>query len=413
MPTRRLKSDRTTAPSFVQPFLRTLNQMREQEAMRPDEITDRAARLLLETFGPARESLEATFAHASVGVMADHTHYFDGFALLLSVPYGVAVAAREASGAAGRVVVGAVGQSMKSPVEDATTLEAIENPFARIAAETAANLIGGGLDMAVVPYAPPSMRSGSDAATAIATARAVDAVRSSAMPRNELLLGGSAAIEKATGSPFSVGYLLASSVLEEHNFILADTATLEALPIDLPTIERPGFALVDCALDSPSPGHSTPDRIARVSKALEALRSSAFPELESFRDLQHRDLEKALAATPRKLRPVVQHLVTENAKVQRLVMAVRKRDWQMFGALLIMSHASKGSEWGVTTDETEFIVRQAEQMSLEGIYGATHVGEVNDAVLVVGQPFSVPPFLEHLRAACLKKFDTEFATTLI
>jgi len=346
--------------------------------------------------------------------MADHTHYFDGFSLHLSVPFGVAVAVREASGSAGRVVVAPAFGNGNPLVQDASDPAGVTNPIARVAAETAANLReSGSLDMAVVPHTPISMRSGSDAATAVATARAVDAIRAGAMPANELLIGGAGAIEKVSGGPFSVGYLLASAVTEKHSFILADTATLEALPLDLPVVDRPGFALVDCAQESPSARHSTAERQERVTRAVEALRSGAFPEIESLRDLHHKDLEKALAAIPRKLRPVVQHLVSENAKVQRLVAAVRKRDWQMFGALLIMSHASKRSEWGVTTDETDFIVEQAEQMSLEGIYGATHVGEVNDAVLIVGQPFSVPPFLEHLGTACAERFDAEVPTTLI
>lgn len=388
--------------------------MREREALRPDQVTERAARLLHETFGPAREPLEVTFAHASVGVMADHTHYFDGFALHLSVPFGVAVAVREATGSTGRVVVSSADGSVPPVVQDALDSAAITDPLARVAVEATGNMEDARrLDVAVVAHVPSAMRSGCVAAVAVASARAVDAVRANGMPRNEMLLAGAAAVENVTGAPFSVAYLLASGVTEQHTFVLADTATLEALVLDVPPIERPGWALMDA---SPGPvplRRSSPERQVQAASALKALRVGAFPDLDSFRGLQHRDLERALAHTPRKLRPVVQHLVTENARVQRLVAAVRKRDWQMFGALLLMSHASKRSEWGVTSDVSDFIVKQAEQMSLEGIYGATHVGEVSGSVLIVGQPFSVPPFMERLRASCLERFEAEFVATLL
>lgn len=414
MPTRRLQSDRTTTPSFVQPFLRTLNQMREQEPLRPDRVTERASDLLQETFGPAREPIEATFAHASIGVMADHTHYFDGFALLMSVPFGVAVAVREASGKAGRVIVATSDGAPRTDPRPTERPTELEDPLARVAAQTAHQMEDADrLDLAVVSTVPPSMRAGSESAAALATARAISATTSMSFPRNALLLEGTAAVEKVTGAPFSIAYLLASGITGEHTFVLVDTATLERLELDVPTIERPGWAIVNTPPNHPSGAHSLVEKQRMAKKALEALRSNGFEDLGSFRDLQHRDLERATGAVPRRLRPVVQHLVTENAKVQRLVAAVRRRDWQMFGALLVMSHASKRSEWGIVSPESDFIVERAEQMSLEGIYGATHLGERNGAVLVVGQPFSVPPFLERTVVAYSERFETDLQVTLI
>ena len=83
-----------SSPSFVRPFLYALNRMQANEILRPVQYMDRAKMLLIDRLGMSGPIPEAAFSHGVVGLMADHTHYFEGFALGLRLRQGVAVAIR-------------------------------------------------------------------------------------------------------------------------------------------------------------------------------------------------------------------------------------------------------------------------------------------------------------------------------
>ena len=110
---------------------------------------------------------------------------------------------------------------------------------------------------------------------------------------------------------------------------------------------------------------------------------------------------------PRRYRPLVRYLVSENRHVHKLVFAIRRKDWQMFGALLLISHACRRNDWGITTPEADFIVDQVQAMTLEGLYGGRMSGR-GGSVLVVGQPFTIPEAFERIQTA----FEARFERTL-
>ncbi len=404
----RFPTDSTATPSsFVQPFLHALNRMRAQERLRPDQLTDRAHALLYERLGPAREPAEAAFAHGAIGLMADHTHYFDGFALLLSLPHGAAVALRASSSGETRIVSDQVPGMVT--ITAASDLSRLADPCVRVAAECLRRVMDDNLpvEAAVVTNLPPVIGPGRDAAVAVATTRAVLALRALAISADDLVTSEVDALEAATGAAFSNAYVQAASIIGDHAFVLVDTATLERITMDVPPAERPAWAVLGTSPVRGLRAYSDHTRKARAEEALAALLNGGFDELTSFRDLQHKDLERALTAAPRRLRPVVQYLVTENARVQRMVTAVRKQDWQMLGALLLMSHSARRSEWRATVDRTDFLVAEAEQMGLEGIYGACQLGEQPHGVLLMGLPISVVPFLDRLREGFAARFREE------
>src|SRR5690606_38106706 len=89
-----IRPGRATTPPFIQPYLEALNRIQERRALRPDEVLERARKLLDTEFGTQPVPAEAAFAHGSAGLLSEHTHYFDGFAVVKCLPFGTGVAAR-------------------------------------------------------------------------------------------------------------------------------------------------------------------------------------------------------------------------------------------------------------------------------------------------------------------------------
>ena len=395
MDPRRIKPGRGSASEFVQPLLDTLNTMRVQERLRPDQLTTRAEALLWERFGAEGGRAEAAFAHASLDIATEHTRYFDGIALLMPLQEGCAVACRSGSGRH-RVAVEESASGLEAEIGDALRL---------LCAGTDQKL-----DVAVVTSLPPIVPSGPRAPALVALTRAVSALQARTTKEADDL----AVLMDAKGPDRHVlaARLMAATPPPASGVILADTREGEFLPMDVPPMERPGLALL-------SPGELEGDIPARganrklLREIMTQLRSGGFKDLRSVREVEHRDLQRALAAVEKRHRPLLTFLITETARVQKMVIAIRRRDWQMFGALLLMSHAARVADLGLKDSGSDMIVKEIENMSLEGMYGGSRLSADSPTVLAAGQPFSVPPALERLRASFTERFDAPLTTLLL
>jgi galactokinase len=212
--------------------------------------------------------------------------------------------------------------------------------------------------------------------------------------------------------PFGMAYLMAADAGRPEYLLLVDTNTLEGLPIAAPARDEVGWGIVDVGMGPLRDASFQVKRHEMTREATDTLRRKGFPSLYSLRQLEHKDLKQALDVLPRRLRPIVRHLVTENRRVQKLVAALRRRDWQLFGALLLMSHSSLQKDWGATNELVDAVVHEAEAMSLEGIYGACMTGR-GGCVLVAGQPFSIPRCLDRAQGALKEQFDLEADVMLL
>ena len=403
MNSKRLRSERGGTPSFVKPFLHALTRMQERETLRPDQFIDRAVMLILDRFGSSKRETEAAFAHGLLGIQADHTNYFNGFALLMTLSRGMAVAVREASGNQSGVVIEGDAECYsfdlrKAPSEGELELIGLIRSVLKAVMPDAKPA----WEIAIVGSVPAGLVPTFIASVTTALSRAIEAHQSlpvDSSKRVGLLCG---AITDFLQQPFSPAYLLGSRVTSPDEFVVVDTETGEHLSLPVPEQERPGWVLIDTREETVQ--DNVGQRSEKAAEALERLRQRAFPELSSFRDLEHRDLEAAFDAVPKRLRPVLRYLVTENRRVQKLVAAIRRRDWQLFGALMFMSHSCRRSDWEVTTAMLDHVVAEAERFSIEGVYGATQTGE-GTFVVALGQPFSLPAFLDHLRSTWPQNFS--------
>jgi galactokinase len=107
--------------------------------------------------------------------------------------------------------------------------------------------------------------------------------------------------------------------------------------------------------------------------------------IESLRDAHEADVERLRAPLDRRVR----HVVTENARVDAMNDALRRRDFLLVGALLDASHASLRDDYEVSVPEVEATV---ETVKRAGAAGARIVGGgFGGSVLALMPPGAEPP----------------------
>lgn len=402
-------------PPLAEPFLEAMQRLQGREPAVPEQVSKRAASLLVRTFGDAEGAPYQEFAHASLGLLAGHTQYFPGFAVLMGLVQGTAVAIRPARAEGSRLIFEGEaeewqwergGDAHRWPVWSCLVRRLVEGADLKEEVE-----------VAVVSTVPPSCIDAYLAALGMACRGALESMKAAAKNDGEAAPRRMIdAVHEATmhceGSPTSVAYPMAVYAADEHNFTLIDTKTREHLPLEAPPREKVGWGLVTLGQPVLRDARFHREHAARADRALEVLQEGDFPQLVSFRELEHRDLQKALAALPDELKPVVRHLVTENRRVHRLVHAARHNDWQMFGALLMMSHASLRADWDGTNEATDLVVDIVQSMTLEGMYGACITGR-GSSVLLVGQPFTIPQCLDRIAHTLDERLGIKANTMLL
>jgi len=393
-----------SSPSPIPPFdeaaafVERPNQFADYEA--PDRATlrQRARDVLVDRLDTSDSPLSTAYACGTVGVQADQTHYSDGFGLFMPLQQGVAVAARPADTT--RVVFGGTDQTWDADTSAPPPWVAMVH---RIVQEL---LAGEGVEVGIVSTIPGTFRDGYLASLAVALMRVVrrldvpptvdldhvESLRDALVP----LLAGE--IGSVLDQPYSTAYLLATFAGDDPALTLVDTTTREHLPVETEARSALQWALLDPQGPVPRSAEFHRMRQKQARKALDHLRAHGFAGLAAFRDLEHRDLERAEDLLSDTLRPVVRHLVTENGRVQKQVAAMRRSDWQMIGALLLMSHASQRDDWDGTSDAADAVVQATENQTHGGLYGACMTGR-SGAVLVAGRPNAFADELHHLTNA--------------
>ncbi len=415
MEPRKLGSGGGKTPSFVRPFLHALNRMQANEVLRPGQYVDRAQSLLIEKLGDSNEECSRYFCKGVVGIIADHTHYFDGFALLLRLQQGVAVAIRRNALERSRVVLEGVVEIIDFDAHGMDQ-DGLPGLFAHLV-EASSFAESGQFDLCILGAVPTGLGAAFHGACAVGVLRALQSLgrsdeESPRQAHDDVRDQALQALDSWYGNRFSPAYVI--GCLSEHDgpFLLVDTCTLEHIPVELPTGTRPGWAVIEWSRDWSPTMRTFAARQSAAARALVDLQKNGFENIVSLRELEHRDLEGAIDAVPRRSRAILKHLVSENRNVQKLVVAIRKNDWQFLGALMLISQASKMADWDTSSAFHELVTNKAESASLEGIFGIVQTGE-GGCMLVAGQPFSLPSFLDEVRDSGSAHTSEEIETFII
>ena len=374
-------------PPGPNPFVAAPDAFASATARSPSVLEANALQLLDRPTQPTVKS-----AHGLVALQADQTHYSDGFALFMGVAQGCAVALQPTE--APSTLHLSTGETV--PLTLSEQLPAWGKAIRHVLEALPHDAAASHWQMGVVNALPASCGDSTLAALLIAVRRALaDHLDARPLPSLTTL---AAAASQAYDRPVGIAPFLAARATAPKRFVLVDTATHEHLSVPTEAASALAWAVIETARPPLRPPVFYREKKAQADEALAHLRANGFSDLRAFRDLEHRDLERAGQVLPEKLRPIVRHLVTENRRVQRYVAGLRQSDWQMVGGLLRMSHASLRTTWNSTAPPADVLVDVTERPSMDGLYGAC-MTERDGAVLVVGRPSTVTEGLHHLNDA--------------
>ena len=294
-------------------------------------------------------------APGRVNLIGEHTDYNDGFVLPCAIDRYAVVAARARHDGVVRVVAadlgGAQDQFGAGPDIAALPTGAWANHVRGVVAALSPHLLAGaGADLALAGDVPQGAGLSSSAALEVAVGQAFKSLFGlQALTAHELARVAQQAEHRHVGCQYGVMDMLASAHGVLGHALLIDCRSQYVEPVPLPSdmavlVVHSGVrrGLVSSAYDQ---------RRQQCSDAAWRL------GVASLRDV--RDLAQLQAAAER-LSPTAlrraRHVVSENARTQAFVDALRSADLQRMGVLMAQSHASLRDDFEVTVPAVDRLV---------------------------------------------------------
>ena len=302
------------------------------------------------------------FAPGRVNLIGEHTDYNEGLALPIAIGQGVTVRGRALADETIQAIAVDLGDEDRFELEWPIRVGGWRSFVRGTAAElrrAGVSLRGAALEIS--GDVPRGAGLSSSAAFEVALALALVALAGAPTPeRLELARICSRVENEWVGARTGLLDQIASLYGERWHALRIDFRSLEVRAVRL---ELGGFKLV--TLDSGERHRHS--RSGYNERRAECARASAELGLPSLRDAT---LEMADQLEP-PLADRVRHVVTENARVEESVGALRQRDLVRFGELLNASHASLRDQFDVSTPAVEDAVARLRKA---GAIGARVVG---------------------------------------
>ena len=303
-------------------------------------------------------------APGRVNLIGEHTDYNGGFVLPMAIPQRTHVELRRAPGPRIR----AVSTEMDVPVEFAPGEERRRGGWADyLQGVTHAlgrrGLAVGGCELRIRSEVPPGAGLSSSAALCVALLRAFRESFSLALDDVEVALLAQKAETDFVGAPVGVMDQMACSLADERTALFLDTRSLAYERLPLPA--DAAVLVIDSGIRH---DHATGDYRARRAECERAAREMGVAQL---RDLSPTDLDR-VARLPDPLRRRARHVVTENARVERAVAALRSGDLPLLGRLFDESHASMRDDFEVSIPAIDRLAEIARRSP--GVDGARLTG---------------------------------------
>jgi galactokinase len=228
----------------------------------------------------------------------------------------------------------------------------------------------GGFDMTLSGDVPVGSGLSSSASVEVAVAFAVLAYAGAVLTKTEIAKVCQFSENKFVGAQSGIMDPFASCCGVEGHALLLDCRSLEYEALPLPE----GVMLIICntmvkhAL-SDTGGYN--ERRIEVQEGVRILQQH-HPEMRTLRDIGEADLLDARREMPENIFRRCLHVVTENRRVLLAASALRRHDFQSFGALMHEAHISMRDNYEASCKEADILVSLAEEQA--GCYGARITG---------------------------------------
>jgi galactokinase len=292
-------------------------------------------------------------APGRVNLIGEHTDYNSGFVLPTAIPQRSTVelaprADRRVRAASMEVDDGAVREyELGAERRVGDWLDYVQGCTVALAA--AGHRIAG-FDARITSRVPIGAGLSSSAALEVSVVRALRAAFALALDDVALALVAHRAEDDFVGAKVGVMDQMAASLADERSALFLDTRSLEYECVPLPTSAE----LV--VLNSGIPHqHATGGYNMRRAECEEACRLLG---VQHLRDLSVADLPRVMLL-PEPLRRRTRHVVTENARVQAAVVALRTGAVEDLGGLIDASHASLRDDFEVSLPDIDVLVALA------------------------------------------------------
>lgn len=302
-------------------------------------------------------------APGRVNLIGEHTDYNGGFVLPVAIDRTVAVAMARRDDGVVRAFSVDYGQCDEFPAERVRRFMGTRGgwrDYTRgvVWALLDAHIPVPGADIAITGDVPQGAGLSSSAAIEVAVAGALTA--GAEIAARDLALLCQKAENLFAGIGCGIMDQFTSALGQRHHALFIDCRSLESEPVLLPE----GIVIV--IIDSKAPRKLADTAFNhRREECAEAARALG---IDSLRDADAPMLPRLSGYLLKRAR----HVVTENARVQSAVEAMRAGDLATLGRLLQESHASLRDDFEVSTPELDLLVEMASR--LDGVIGARLTG---------------------------------------
>ncbi|MFJ1703379.1 galactokinase [Kitasatospora sp. NPDC088346] len=297
-------------------------------------------------------------APGRVNLIGEHTDYNDGFVLPIALPHTAKATVRRrdddllrlySEQGDGRVTEVGPGGPTPGAVAGWAAY-----PAAVVWALREAGHPVGGLDVHIDSDVPTGAGLSSSAALECVLAAAADGLYGLGLAPAELALIAQRAENAFVGVPCGVMDQMASLCCAEGGALFLDTRDLSQRQVPLDLAAR-GLRLL--VVDTRVKHDLGDGAYAGLRAGCE--RAAALLGLPALRDLPLAALDGESARLPAELRPLVRHVVTENARVEQAVALLDAGDPAGLGPILTAGHASLRDDFRVSCPETDLAVSAA------------------------------------------------------